>query len=95
MDAVVDTVNTPNLSVDAFDASVAAITHDDPFYALHDTPAELEPADVARRLQHLLSHALPAYTTQFNAGVRANGRPSRLVRYWLPATLLLVSSTTL
>jgi nuclear-control-of-ATPase protein 2 len=100
MDAVMQTVNTPDHSLDGFDASVAALTNDDAYYAPHqasadDTATILKPADVAQRLQQLLRHALPAYTTNFNAVVRANGRPSRLVRYWLPATILLVSSTTL
>jgi nuclear-control-of-ATPase protein 2 len=100
MDAVMHTVNTPEHSPDGFDASVAAITNDDPYYerpqaSAEDTATALKPADVAKRLEQLLRHALPTYTTNFNAVVRANGRPSRLVRYWLPATVLLVSSTTL
>jgi nuclear-control-of-ATPase protein 2 len=100
MDAVMHTVNTPEHSPDGFDASVAAITNDDPYYerpqaSADDAATALKPADVAQRLQQLLRHALPTYTANFNAVVRANGRPSRLVRYWLPATVLLVSSTTL
>jgi nuclear-control-of-ATPase protein 2 len=100
MHAVVQSVNAAELSVDKFDGSVANITQDDPYYSLHEssemrTATTLKPADVAERLQYLLKHALPTYTTSFNAAVKENGRPSRLVRYWLPATLLLVSSTTI
>jgi nuclear-control-of-ATPase protein 2 len=100
MDAVVQSVNAAELSVDKFDGSVASITQDDQYYSLHEpsgmrTATTLKPADVAERLQYLLKNALPTYTTSFNAAVAENGRPSRLVRYWLPTTLLLVSSTTI
>ncbi|KAF2032311.1 NCA2-domain-containing protein [Setomelanomma holmii] len=100
MDAVIQSVNTAELSVDKFDDSVASITQDDQYYELHEPSGErtattLKPADVAERLQYLLNHALPTYTTNFNAVVKKNGRPSRLIRYWLPATIFLVSSTTI
>ncbi|KAI1665849.1 atp synthase regulation protein nca2 [Pyrenophora tritici-repentis] len=100
MDAVIQSVNAAELSVDKFDDSVAAITQDDDFYSLYEPSGEqtansVNPADVAERLQYLLHTALPSYTANFNASVKENGRPSRLIRYWLPATALLVSSTTI
>ncbi|KAH7078033.1 ATP synthase regulation protein NCA2-domain-containing protein [Paraphoma chrysanthemicola] len=100
MDAVIQSVNAAELSVDKFDDSVASITQDDHYYELHEPSGErtattLKPADVAERLQYLLEHALPTYTTSFSAVVAENGRPSRLIRYWLPATIFLVSSTTI
>jgi nuclear-control-of-ATPase protein 2 len=100
MDAVIQSVNAAELSIDKFDDSVASITQDDQYYELHEPSGErtattLKPADVARRLQTLLNHALPTYTTNFNAIVKENGRPSRLIRYWLPATIFLVSFTTI
>ncbi|CAO2647717.1 Nn.00g086390.m01.CDS01 [Neocucurbitaria sp. VM-36] len=99
MDAVIQSVNTAELSIDKFDDSVASLTQDDQYYELHEPTGErtattLRPADVAERLEYLLRHALPNYSTSFNAVVKENGRPSRLVRYWLPATVLLISSTT-
>jgi nuclear-control-of-ATPase protein 2 len=100
MDAVIRSVNSAELSIDNFDDSVASITQDDQYYELHEPSGErtattLKPAHVAERLQYLLNHALPTYTTNFGAVVKENGRPSWLVRYWLPATALLVSSTTI
>jgi nuclear-control-of-ATPase protein 2 len=100
MDAVIQSVNLAELSIDKFDDSVASITQDDQYYELHEPSGErtattLRPSDVAQRLQYLLNHALPVYTTNFSAVVKENGRPSRLIRYWLPATVLLVSSTTI
>ncbi|KAF2678404.1 NCA2-domain-containing protein [Lentithecium fluviatile CBS 122367] len=99
MDAVIQNVNDAELSVDKFDGSVAATTQDDHYYELHEpsgerTATSLKPADVAVRLDNLLTHALPGYSTNFRAAVRENGRPSFIIRYWLPLTIALVSSTT-
>jgi len=100
MDAVIQSVETAELSVGKFDDAVASITRDDSFYLFRETSGErtatpLKPADVANRLEYLLRDALPTYTSNFNAVARENGRPSWLVRYWLPATALLISSTTI
>jgi nuclear-control-of-ATPase protein 2 len=100
MDAVIQSVNMAELSIEKFDDTVASITQDDQYYELHEPSGErtattLKPGDVAERLQYLLNHALPKYTANFNVVARENGRPSRLIRYWLPATVLLISSTTI
>jgi nuclear control of ATPase protein 2 len=100
MDAVIESVNSVKLSVAKFDETVASYTQDDEYYLLHEpsgerTAASLRPGDVAERLRYLLQHAMPACTTNVNLIVKENGRPSRLVRYWLPGVLLLVSSSTL
>jgi nuclear-control-of-ATPase protein 2 len=100
MDAVIHNVNDAKLHVDKFDDSVAATTMEDHYYELHEpsgerTATSLKPADAVARLDGLLSHALPAYMSNFQAAVREHGRPSRLVRYWLPVSLALVSSTTI
>jgi nuclear-control-of-ATPase protein 2 len=100
MDAVIQSVTDADLHVDKFDGSVAATTQDDHYYDLHEptgerTASSLKPVDVAARLDTLLTKALPAYTTNFQAAVREHGRPSLLVRYWLPVSLALISSTTI
>ncbi|KAF1974744.1 NCA2-domain-containing protein [Bimuria novae-zelandiae CBS 107.79] len=100
MDAVIHNVNDAELQVDKFDDTVAATTQDDHYYELHEpsgerTAATLKPSDVVARLDSILTHTLPAYTTNFQAAVREHGRPSRLIRYWLPVSIALVSSTTI
>lgn len=100
MDAVIHNVKDAESSLDKFDDSVAATTQDDHYYELHEpsgerTATSLRPADVAARLNTLLAQALPSYTSSFHAAVRENGRPSYLVRYWLPVSIALVSSTTI
>lgn len=100
IDAVLQNVNDSELSIDKFDDAVAATTHHDHYYELHEASGErtamtLKPADVAARLHDLLANSLPQHSSNFNAVVRDNGRPSRIVRYWLPVSLALVSSTTI
>ncbi|KAF2815305.1 NCA2-domain-containing protein [Mytilinidion resinicola] len=100
IDAVLTNVSDNELVVDKFNDSVATMTQDDHYFALHErsgerTATSLKPADVVERLQTLLGQGLPQYTSTFNQVVAQNGRPSRLIRYWLPASLLLVSSTTI
>ena len=100
MDAVLQNVTDSELAIDKFDDAVAATTHEDHYYELHEASGErtavfLKPADVAARLHNLLANALPQYSSTFSAVVRDNGRPSRVVRYWLPVSLALVSSSTI
>ncbi|ORY17771.1 ATP synthase regulation protein NCA2-domain-containing protein [Clohesyomyces aquaticus] len=100
MDAVVQNVRDSELSVDKFDNAVAAFTQDDHYYELHEPSGEraastLKPVDVAQRLRNLLTVGLGNYSSSFSVAVKENGKPSPLIRYWLPASLLLVSSTTL
>ncbi|KAF2019631.1 NCA2-domain-containing protein [Aaosphaeria arxii CBS 175.79] len=100
MDAVIHTVNDADMSIDKFDGSVGAYTQEDDFYDLHDASsdrsvASLRPTDVAERLQYTLNQALSKYSTTFSTAVTTNGRPSLLVRYWLPASVFLISSTTI
>lgn len=99
MDAVIHNISYAEQSVDKFDESVAATTQDDHYYELHEPSGErtamaLKPSDAAARLHNLLAHSMPSYVSHFQAVVRENGRPSALVRYWLPVSIALVSSTT-
>ena len=96
MDAVVQNVSDADLTADKLDDAVATATQDDLYYELHEASGErtaksLKPSDVAARLQELLKHTLPTYSSNFNAAVKQNGRPSALIRYWLPTVVLLVS----
>lgn len=100
MEAVLENANDTELTADKFDDAIATMTQEDPYYELHEesgeaTATSLKPADVAERLQNLLEQSLPEYMSSFNALTTQHGRPSRLVRYWLPASILLVSSSTI
>ncbi|KAL8694220.1 MAG: hypothetical protein Q9218_001107 [Villophora microphyllina] len=52
-------------------------------------------AAMVNRLQLILQTHLPNHESSSKQLVKKYGRPTRLVRYWMPATALLLSSTTL
>lgn len=100
MDAVLHILNQGNTG--KFDDAVAAITEDDHYFAPHESSEEvsittpfLQTGEVAERLQAVLTDALPDYSSNYYANLKKIGRPSVLIRYWLPASILLVSSTTI
>ena len=51
--------------------------------------------EIFARLQSILQQRLPQQTAQVRFIREANGRPSRLIRYWLPAAAFILSSSTL
>ncbi|KAF2457940.1 ATP synthase regulation protein NCA2-domain-containing protein [Lineolata rhizophorae] len=100
MDAVLKNVADSDLTLDSFEDAIARTTNQDEYFKLHAAPAGeiaemTSPRDMSERLQFLLRHRLLEYKSTFDAVVKENGMPSRLVRYWLPATALLLSSSTI
>ncbi|KAK3903911.1 ATP synthase regulation protein NCA2-domain-containing protein [Staphylotrichum tortipilum] len=97
MDMVLQTVPFLHLSVSEFEDRVFSGVEEDPELSIHiedSHPAE-RPSVLARRLLGLLEDGLPAHHVAISDLAHRNGRPSRLVRYWLPAAILLVSSSTI
>lgn len=96
MDMVLKDVLTLETGVAEFEDKVFAGVEEDPELSIQVEEDESHrPAVVVRRLQNLLEIQLPNHLATADQIVAENGRPSRLVRYWLPATALLLSSTTL
>ncbi|KAI1495644.1 ATP synthase regulation protein NCA2 [Biscogniauxia marginata] len=96
MDMVLKDVLTLDVGVADFEDKVFAGVEEDPELSIQAEEDETNrPSVVARRLQHLLANCLPGHLKEMDAVVADNGRPSRLVRYWLPAAVLLFSSTTI
>lgn len=96
MDMVLKDVLTLNVGVADFEDRVFAGVDEDPELSIQAEEDEINrPAVVARRLLDLLETHLPEHLGAAEKIVAENGRPSRLVRYWLPATALLLSSTTI
>ncbi|KAL8285521.1 hypothetical protein RB597_002541 [Gaeumannomyces tritici] len=69
----------------------------DPELSIHaqDVAGIHKPSVLARRLMAILDTSLPDHVAATSQIVQQNGRPSRAVRYWLPATMLLLSSSTI
>ncbi|ORY63194.1 ATP synthase regulation protein NCA2-domain-containing protein [Pseudomassariella vexata] len=96
MDMVLKDVLTLEAGVAEFEDKVFAGVEEDPELSIQVEEDESNrPAVVAKRLHNLLEFQLPAHLAATKDVVAENGRPSRLVRYWLPATALLLSSTTI
>ncbi|KAL2153186.1 hypothetical protein VTH82DRAFT_4341 [Thermothelomyces myriococcoides] len=97
MDMILQSVLSLDLSVSEFEDRVFTGVEEDPELSIHIEdahPAE-RPAVLARRLLDLLEQGLPSHRASIRDLAREYGRPSWLVRYWLPATALLVSSSTI
>jgi len=105
MEAVLAKVNDMDTPVEKFDAAVAELTDDDPMYGMeiysvNDVEGSggamsVQPRAIAERLSRILNMGLPQYATSTADFVRVNGKPSKLVRYWLPVTVGLLSSSTI
>ncbi|KAI2618859.1 ATP synthase regulation protein NCA2 [Hypoxylon sp. NC1633] len=96
MDMVLKDVLTLNVGVADFEDRVFAGVDEDPELSIQAEEDEMtRPAVVARRLLDMLEIRLPQHLKATRSLVTENGRPSKLVRYWLPAAALLLSSTTI
>ncbi|KAF6822792.1 ATP synthase regulation protein nca2 [Colletotrichum musicola] len=96
MDMVLKDVLFLESGVAEFEDKVFAGVEEDPELSIHieDSNAVEKPSVLVRRLLKILDNGLPNHVVATDMLVRENGRPSRLVRYWLPATIALFSSTT-
>ncbi|KAI1344957.1 ATP synthase regulation protein NCA2 [Xylariaceae sp. FL0016] len=96
MDMVLKEVLSLDLNVAEFEDKVFAGVDDDPELSIQVEGDDTHrPAVIAERLQSLLEKNLPGHIRELERVLAVNGRPSRLIRYWLPATALLLSSTTI
>lgn len=97
MDTVLQNVTVLETGVGDFEDAVFASVEDDPEISSRDVgPSQVgKPAKLARRLQYILQTHIPNHVTASSQLSSRYGRPSRLVRYWLPATALVLSSTTI
>ncbi|KAF4995850.1 hypothetical protein FDECE_12664 [Fusarium decemcellulare] len=98
--ALIDMVLKEACAIDAtigdFEDKVFAGVEEDPELSVHleDSTATDRPAILARRLLDIIDKKLPEHLTSMRALASENGRPAPLVRYWLPAIVGLLSSTT-
>ena len=100
MEAVLQHVSDPDLTVDKFDSVINTTIDEDPYYesqgtGLVDHGVFLRPAELASRLDTILQPRLSNFMSHTQRILTSHGRPPRLVRYWLPMSLALVSSSTI
>jgi nuclear-control-of-ATPase protein 2 len=100
MDAVLTEAMEPELDIDTFEDRIGSATSSDPYFKplksiSKSQPVELRTLDVSDRLIGILVHKLPKFNQTYNARLVDNGKPSPVIRYWLPVTALVISSSTI
>ncbi|CAK7204756.1 Nuclear control of ATPase protein 2 [Sporothrix eucalyptigena] len=96
--SLMDQVTTDVLAVESsvldFEDKVFNDVQGDPILTANQFDAN-KPARLAKRLDQLLAKGIPGLVGDLKLVVNDYGRPPRLLRYWLPAGALLLSSSTL
>ncbi|KAF7558402.1 hypothetical protein G7046_g5755 [Stylonectria norvegica] len=96
MDMVLKEVCTLDVNINDFEDKVFAGVEEDPELSVHleDSTATDRPAVLARRLLNIIDQTLPGHLTVMQNLAKDHGRPTPLVRYWIPAVVGILSSTT-
>ncbi|TAQ87133.1 hypothetical protein B7494_g4524 [Chlorociboria aeruginascens] len=97
MDTVLCNVTALETGVSDFEDTVFASVAEDPEISSSeaDVSQTTRPAKLSRRLQHILRVHVPNHVVATQNLTSQYGRPSKIIRYWLPASILLLSSTTI
>ncbi|CRG91495.1 Rab GTPase SrgA, putative [Talaromyces islandicus] len=97
MGTIFQDLTTSSVSVKEFEDgifnSVATQIRERQHQAISDYVSQ--PGDVIEHLTDVLRIRIPANTASTNAFVGQHGRPSAIVRYWIPASALLLSLSSL
>ena len=97
METVLGNITVLELGAGEFEATVFTDVDDDRRSMQYDSE-EQSASQATRlrvRLQNVLQVHIPAHIAASTGLIRQYGRPSPLVRYWLPGTVLFLSSSTL
>ncbi|KAG6039816.1 hypothetical protein E4U41_002062 [Claviceps citrina] len=97
MDMVLKEVCSLDVNIHEFEDKVFAGVEEDPELSIHleDDVIPDRPAVLSRRLLRMIDKTLPQYVDSMSNLVKENGRPSRVIRYWLPTLVGVFSSTTI
>jgi nuclear-control-of-ATPase protein 2 len=97
MDMILKNTHVVDVGLSEYEDKVFAGVDEDPELSVHAeyTVEPERPAILARRILEILETGLPSHINNMADVARQNGRPPRLIRYWIPAMALLVSSSTI
>ena len=97
METVLRNVTTLEAAISEFEDSVFLSVEEDPELVRRQSNEEASSrrAILVGRLQQILEVHIPNNIALSQKLAREHGRPSRIIRYWLPAIILLLSSSTL
>lgn len=94
MGLVLQNVTVLELGAGDMEETVSQSLNDDSDPA-HSETMSSQTARIAARLEHILMVLVPNHAAATTGISRNYGRPSRLIRYWLPGLALFLSSSTL
>lgn len=97
METILKTAATFDTSVNEFEDGIFAAVESEISNMqdrLQNNEAAICPLLVIERLTYILQDRLPSYAISSTAQISEWGRPSRLIRYWLPASTILFSLST-
>ncbi|KAK2606112.1 Nuclear control of ATPase protein 2 [Conoideocrella luteorostrata] len=97
MDMVLKEVCSLDVNIHDFEDKVFAGVEEDPELSVHleDSVTPDRPAVLSRRLLRIIDKTLPEHVNSMQSLAKENGRPRRIVRYWLPTVVGVLSSTTI
>ena len=98
METIIRNVTVLDLGPNNFEDTVFTSVENDPELSPHNSDDDQTMSSstvLAARLQHILQVHVPDQAKISKQLTAKYGRPSRTVRYWLPATALILSSSTL
>ena len=97
MDMILKNTHVVDVGLSEYEDKVFAGVDEDPELSIHAeyTVEPERPAILARRILKILETGLPSHINNMADVARQSGRPPPLIRYWIPAMALLVSSSTL
>ena len=98
METVLQNATVLELGPSELEDTVFMSVEDDPEIIQNQTAEEQsssKPLLLASRLQQVLFYHMSRYEAASARIVSVHGRPSRIVRYWIPTAILLFSSSTL
>lgn len=98
METTIRQVTAVGMGLSEFEDSVFASVENDPELSPRnsdDGQTSSSVVTLANRLQNILQVHVPEQASKSETLTATYGRPSRVVRYWLPATALVLSSSTL
>ena len=97
METVLGNITVLELGASEFEETVFTNVDDDSRSMQHDSEDQSasQATRLRVRLQNVLQVHIPAHIAASTGLIRQYGRPSPLVRYWLPGTVLFLSSSTL
>ena len=100
-DGLKETKTTVSRYLSVIDASLTAASHHNESasglstFSLQNADDGNVAEDIYVRLQSILQQRLPEQSALIQTAKAQDGRPSRLVRYWIPVAAFLLSSTTI